>query len=138
METYYVFFNIISYSYNQTRISSEYSNFRLCCNLTSQRILWRRALLQNGRKALDQTSKCHRNIEFKTSWLTFREQKIIENHFLLQMLIAAFLVPMMVCGTAFFINFIAMGYHASRAIPFGTMVSTSKEQSVCSTFHIYM
>ena len=29
----------------------------------------------------------------------------------------------MVCGTAFFINFIAMYYHASRAIPFGTMVS---------------
>ena len=38
------------------------------------------------------------------------------------MLIAAFLVPTMVCTTAFFINFIAMGYHASRAIPFGTMV----------------
>ncbi len=28
----------------------------------------------------------------------------------------------MVCGTAFMINFIAIYYHASRAIPFGTMV----------------
>lgn len=27
-----------------------------------------------------------------------------------------------VCGTAFFVNFIAIYYHASRAIPFGTMV----------------
>lgn len=38
------------------------------------------------------------------------------------MFIGAFLIPAMVCGTAFFINFIAMYYHASRAIPFGTMV----------------
>merc|ERR1719295_1647709 len=45
-----------------------------------------------------------------------------------QMLIAAFLVPTMVCTTAFFINFIAMGYHASRAIPFGTMVAVA---SIC-------
>merc|ERR1712198_319016 len=45
-----------------------------------------------------------------------------------QMLIAAFLVPTMVCTTAFFINFIAMGYHASRAIPFGTMVAVG---SIC-------
>ncbi|MBN3287678.1 TM9S3 protein, partial [Polyodon spathula] len=40
-----------------------------------------------------------------------------------QMFIGAFLIPAMVCGTAFFINFIAMYYHASRAIPFGTMVA---------------
>jgi hypothetical protein len=39
------------------------------------------------------------------------------------MFIGAFLIPAMVCGTAFFINFIAIYYHASRAIPFGTMVS---------------
>jgi len=39
-----------------------------------------------------------------------------------QMFIGAFLIPAMVCGTAFFINFIAIYYHASRAIPFGTMV----------------
>lgn len=45
-----------------------------------------------------------------------------------QMLIAAFLLPFMVCGTAFFINFIAMYYHASRAIPFGTMVAVA---SIC-------
>ena len=45
-----------------------------------------------------------------------------------QMLIAAFLLPAMVCGTAFFINFIAMYYHASRAIPFGTMVAVA---SIC-------
>lgn len=41
-----------------------------------------------------------------------------------QMFIGAFLIPAMVCGTAFFINFIAIYYHASRAIPFGTMVSS--------------
>jgi hypothetical protein len=39
-----------------------------------------------------------------------------------QMLLSAFLMPACVCGTAFFINFIAIYYHASRAIPFGTMV----------------
>lgn len=40
-----------------------------------------------------------------------------------QMLLSAFMLPALVCGTAFFINFIAMYYHASRAIPFGSMVS---------------
>ena len=40
-----------------------------------------------------------------------------------QMLASAFLLPAVVCGTAFAINFIAIYYHASRAIPFGTMVS---------------
>jgi len=38
------------------------------------------------------------------------------------MVTSAFLIPVLVCGTAFFINFIAIYYHASRAIPFGTMV----------------
>ncbi|XP_076811216.1 transmembrane 9 superfamily member 3-like [Clavelina lepadiformis] len=40
-----------------------------------------------------------------------------------QMVIGALLLPALVSGTAFFINFIAMYYHASRAIPFGTMVA---------------
>ena len=40
-----------------------------------------------------------------------------------QMLMSAFFLPFVVCGTAFFINFIAIYYHASRAIPFGTMVT---------------
>lgn len=40
-----------------------------------------------------------------------------------QMLLSAFLLPSMVCGMAFLINFIAIYYHASRAIPFGSMVS---------------
>ena len=40
-----------------------------------------------------------------------------------QMLLSAFLLPALVCGTAFFINFIAIYYHASRAIPFGTMIA---------------
>lgn len=40
------------------------------------------------------------------------------------MLMSAFMLPAVVCGTAFFINFIAIYYHASRAIPFGTMVNT--------------
>uniref|UniRef100_A0A182LW17 Transmembrane 9 superfamily member n=1 Tax=Anopheles culicifacies TaxID=139723 RepID=A0A182LW17_9DIPT len=42
-----------------------------------------------------------------------------------QMLLSAFIVPALVCGTAFFINFIAIYYHASRAIPFGTMVAVT-------------
>merc|ERR1719464_400838 len=42
-----------------------------------------------------------------------------------QMVISAFLLPFMVCSTAFFINFIAIYYHASRAIPFTTMVAVS-------------
>lgn len=40
-----------------------------------------------------------------------------------QMLVSAFMLPAFVCGTAFFINFIAIYYHASRAIPFDIMVS---------------
>ena len=47
-----------------------------------------------------------------------------------QMVLSAFLVPVGVCGTAFFINFIAMYYHASRAIPIGTMVSQVQNSSL--------
>lgn len=39
------------------------------------------------------------------------------------MTLSAVLFPLLVCGTAFMINFIAIYYHASRAIPFATMVS---------------
>jgi len=42
-----------------------------------------------------------------------------------QMVISAFLLPFLVCSTAFFINFIAMYYHASRAIPFTTMIAVA-------------
>lgn len=42
-----------------------------------------------------------------------------------QMLASAFMVPALICGTAFCINFIAIYYHASRAIPFGTMVAVT-------------
>ena len=42
-----------------------------------------------------------------------------------QMLASAFLLPSLVCGTAFLINFVAIYYHASRAIPFGTMVAVA-------------
>merc|ERR1712045_971217 len=45
-----------------------------------------------------------------------------------QMLTSAFLLPTLVCGTAFLVNFIAIYYHASRAIPFGTMVAVA---SIC-------
>lgn len=44
-----------------------------------------------------------------------------------QLLIGAFLVPALVCGMAFFINFIAIYYHASRAIQFSIMVSTPRK-----------
>lgn len=50
-----------------------------------------------------------------------------------QMILSAFMLPIMVCGTAFFINFIAMYYHASRAIPFGSMVSIFYEYDL--VFH---
>ena len=40
-----------------------------------------------------------------------------------QMLFGASLFPALICGLAFLINFIAIYYHASRAIPFFTMVS---------------
>jgi len=41
------------------------------------------------------------------------------------MLLSAFFCPTLVCGTAFVINFIAIYYHASRAIPLTIMVSFS-------------
>lgn len=45
-----------------------------------------------------------------------------------QCLVSASLLPSLVCGTAFIINFIAIYYHASRAIPFGTMLAVA---SIC-------
>lgn len=52
---------------------------------------------------------------------------------------AAFLVPALVCGTAFFINFIAIYYHATRAIPFGTMVCLIFKTFtiVCGLFELF-
>ena len=48
-----------------------------------------------------------------------------------QMIVSAFLLPFLVCSTAFFINFIAIYYHASRAIPFTTMVSRIAPAPIC-------
>jgi len=45
-----------------------------------------------------------------------------------QMVVSAAFLPGMVCGSTFLINFVAMYYHASRAIPFGTMVAIT---SIC-------
>lgn len=45
-----------------------------------------------------------------------------------QMFLSAFAFPTMVCGTAFFINFISIYYHASRAIQFTTMLAIA---SIC-------
>ena len=42
-----------------------------------------------------------------------------------QMIISAFFLLAIVCWTAFFINFILIYYHASRAIPLSTMVAVS-------------
>jgi transmembrane 9 superfamily protein 3 len=42
-----------------------------------------------------------------------------------QMVLSAFALPSLICGTAFLINFIAIYYHASRAIPFGSMVAVT-------------
>ncbi|CAJ0576779.1 unnamed protein product, partial [Mesorhabditis spiculigera] len=46
-------------------------------------------------------------------------------HWIRQMLFGAFLLPSGVCGLAFLINFIAIYYHASRAIPFTVMLAVS-------------
>ena len=40
-----------------------------------------------------------------------------------QMVCGAALFPALICGTAFLINFVAIYYHASRAIPILTMVT---------------
>lgn len=42
-----------------------------------------------------------------------------------QMLISSFFFPSLVCGVAFLMNFIAIYYHASRAIPFLTMLAVA-------------
>jgi transmembrane 9 superfamily protein 3 len=42
-----------------------------------------------------------------------------------QMLISSFFFPCLVCGVAFLMNFIAIYYHASRAIPFLTMLAVA-------------
>ena len=42
-----------------------------------------------------------------------------------QMIISAFFLLAIVCWTAFFINFILIYYHASRAIPLSTMLAVS-------------
>ena len=44
------------------------------------------------------------------------------------MVVSAFFLPGLVCTSTFMINFVAMYYHASRAIPFGTMVAIA---SIC-------
>ena len=48
---------------------------------------------------------------------------LVGRQWIKQMALSAVLFPLLVCGTAFMINFIAIYYHASRAIPFVTMVS---------------
>ncbi|KAF7496450.1 Transmembrane 9 superfamily member 3 [Sarcoptes scabiei] len=45
-----------------------------------------------------------------------------------QMFWSAFAIPLVVCGIAFLINFVAIYYHASRAIPFTTMLAVA---SIC-------
>lgn len=52
-----------------------------------------------------------------------------------QVLATAVLLPATVCGVAFLVNFIAMYYHASRAIPFRTMVSTRTVTSKSLSVH---
>lgn len=52
-----------------------------------------------------------------------------------QMFLSAAALPTLVCGTAFFINFIAIYYHASRAIHFTTMVSDNSLVIGCTEIH---
>lgn len=42
-----------------------------------------------------------------------------------QMILSSMLLPSLTCGTVFLINFIAIYYHASRAIPLGTMIAVA-------------
>lgn len=42
-----------------------------------------------------------------------------------QLLIGAFLVPVMICGAAFLVNFISIYYGSSRSIPFTVMLSVT-------------
>ncbi|KJH44835.1 endomembrane protein 70 [Dictyocaulus viviparus] len=46
-------------------------------------------------------------------------------HWIRQMALGAFLLPSLICGVAFLINFIAIYYHASRAIPFTVMLAVT-------------
>ncbi|EPB68012.1 endomembrane protein 70 [Ancylostoma ceylanicum] len=46
-------------------------------------------------------------------------------HWIRQLALGAFLLPSLVCGVAFLINFIAIYYHASRAIPFTVMLAVT-------------
>ncbi|CAK9302338.1 unnamed protein product, partial [Gordionus sp. m RMFG-2023] len=45
-----------------------------------------------------------------------------------QMIFSTFLFPSLVCGTAFFINFFSIYYHASKSIPFVSMLAVA---SIC-------
>jgi transmembrane 9 superfamily protein 3 len=40
-----------------------------------------------------------------------------------QLIVGAFLVPAIICGVAFLVNFISIYYGSSRSIPFTVMVS---------------
>ncbi|KAK6011409.1 hypothetical protein OSTOST_23503 [Ostertagia ostertagi] len=58
-------------------------------------------------------------------------------HWIRQMALGAFLLPSLVCGVAFLINFIAIYYHASRAIPFTVMVRILSNKLCIVIFKIY-
>lgn len=70
--------------------------------------------------------RCFQNDSYITQNPCFKVGAIVSpvgKEWIKQMVVSASMLPMFVCGTAFLINFIAIYYHASRAIPFGTMVS---------------
>jgi hypothetical protein len=65
---------------------------------------------------------CMRDLEVISSLLYNMHLTLAGKKWIRQMVCGAFFLPMLVCITAFLINFIAIYYHASRAIPFTIMV----------------
>ena len=46
-----------------------------------------------------------------------------------QLLVGAFLVPAVICGVTFLVNFISIYYGSSRSIPFTVMVCLAEKTS---------
>lgn len=54
-----------------------------------------------------------------------------------QIVVGAFLVPLLICGVSFLVNFISIYYGSSRAIPFTVMVSFSKVIFLIEIFFVF-
>lgn len=110
-----------SFHFLQERVYVEHSYLCVCCHISCQWIFWGKFVRQTRGYV------CHFfqpfSLKSQKEIALYNMSSVIGRRWIKQMFIGAFLIPAMVCGVAFFINFIAIYYHASRAIPFGTMVS---------------